>query len=118
MPSVLNVDTIADKAGTGPVGLTKQIAPKTFSVSAADGTSITDSFNISTLTDTGTGLQTFSLTNSMSDANYAALCVGTNSGGSMITDSVVAGSYRTAVRNFSNALFDDIPKTAAVGDLA
>ena len=54
----------------------------------------------------------------MSDANYAALCVGTNSGGSMITDSVVAGSYRTAVRNFSNALFDDIPKTAAVGDLA
>jgi len=24
MTSVLNVDTIADKAGTGPVGLTKQ----------------------------------------------------------------------------------------------
>ena len=26
MTSVLNVDTIADKAGTGPVGLTKQAA--------------------------------------------------------------------------------------------
>ena len=26
MTSVLNVDTIADKAGTGPVGLTKQDA--------------------------------------------------------------------------------------------
>ena len=28
MTSVLNVDTIADKAGTGPVALTKQEAPK------------------------------------------------------------------------------------------
>ena len=28
MTSVLNVDTIADKAGTGPVGLTKQSAAK------------------------------------------------------------------------------------------
>ncbi len=28
MTSVLNVDTIADKAGTGPVGLTKQEAAK------------------------------------------------------------------------------------------
>ena len=31
MPSVLNVDTIADKAGTGPVVLTKQSAAKVFS---------------------------------------------------------------------------------------
>ena len=28
MTSVLNVDTIADKAGTGPVALTKQAASK------------------------------------------------------------------------------------------
>jgi len=118
MTSVLNVDTIADKAGTGPVTLTKQIAPKTFSVSAADGTSITNSLGISSLADDGTGLQTFSLTNSMSDANYAALCVGANSNGSMITDSLATGSYRTAVRNFNFVLFDDTPKTAAVGDLA
>jgi len=114
----LKVDTVVGSDGTSPVTLTKQVAAKTFSVSAADGTSITSSFGISSLADGGTGLQTFSLTNSMSDANYAALCVGTNSGGSMITDSVATGSYRTAVRNFSNALFDDIPKTAAVGDLA
>ena len=31
MTSVLNVDTIADKAGTGPVGLTKQQAAKALS---------------------------------------------------------------------------------------
>ena len=30
MTSVLNVDTIADKAGTGPVGLTKQEAAKMY----------------------------------------------------------------------------------------
>ena len=28
MTSVLNVDTIADKAGTGPVALTKQVSCK------------------------------------------------------------------------------------------
>ena len=31
MTSVLNVDTIADKAGTGPVALTKQMAAKAWS---------------------------------------------------------------------------------------
>ena len=116
--SELRADTITGSDGTGPVTLTKQIAPKTFSVSAADGTSITNSLGISSLADDGTGLQTFSLTNSMSDANYAALCVGANSNGSMITDSLATGSYRTAVRNFNFVLFDDTPKTAAVGDLA
>ena len=116
--SELRADTITASDGSSPVTLTKQIAPKTFSVSAADGTSITNSLGISSLADDGTGLQTFSLTNSMSDANYAALCVGANSNGSMLTDSLATGSYRTAVRNFSFVLFDDIPKTAAVGDLA
>jgi len=119
MTSVLNVDTIADKAGTGPVGLTKQIAPKTFSLSTADGTSISASFNISSLSDDGTALQTFSLTNSMSDANYVAHVTGKNSFGSMITDSHAAGSYRTVARRFSDSgLFDDIPQSSAVGDLA
>ena len=35
MTSVLNVDTIADKAGTGPVGLTKQSAAKAWVTKAA-----------------------------------------------------------------------------------
>ena len=46
MTSVLNVDTIADKAGTGPVALTKQVAPKAFINFNGDATgTIRDSFN-------------------------------------------------------------------------
>ena len=36
MTSVLNVDTIADKAGTGPVGLTKQSAAKATIAAGSD----------------------------------------------------------------------------------
>jgi hypothetical protein len=70
MTSVLNVDTIADKAGTGPVGLTKQQAAKAWSnfngdnvTSGSDLTGVRDSFGYSSLVD-------HNLTNSMSDANY------------------------------------------------
>ena len=116
--STLKADTIQSTSG-GAATLTKQIAPKTFSLSTADGTSISASFNISSLSDDGTALQTFSLTNSMSDANYVAHVTGKNSYGSMITDSHAAGSYRTVARRFSDSgLFDDIPQTSAVGDLA
>ncbi len=73
--STLKADTIQSTGG-GAATLTKQIVPKTFSVSAADGTSISASFNISSLSDDGTALQTFSLTNNMSNANYAALATG------------------------------------------
>ncbi len=52
MTSVLNVDTIADKAGTGPVGLTKQSPAKAWaSNSATTGSTISNSFNVSSLTD-------------------------------------------------------------------
>ena len=54
MSSQLNVDTIADKAGSGPVGLTKQHAAKVW-VNYSSSTTIRDSFGISNLVDDGTG---------------------------------------------------------------
>jgi len=73
MTSVLNVDTIANKAGTGPVGLTKQSAAKVFSFydqSSGTGT-LEKSFNVSSATDGGTGEQGINFTNNMSDAVYS-----------------------------------------------
>ena len=56
MTSVLNVDTIADKAGTGPVALTKQSAAKAWIKFNGTGTiAISDSFNVSGIVDAGTG---------------------------------------------------------------
>ena len=129
MASILKVDTITGVSTAGSIAVTgegnstttnlQQGLLKTFSLSAADGTSISDSFNISSLSDDGTGLQTFSLTNSMSSANYIAHSTGKNSLSGMITDSHATGSYRTVVRRFADqSLFDDIPQTSAIGDLA
>ena len=72
MTSVLNVDTIADKAGTGPVGLTKQTTVKSFTTFAGDGTAIRDSFNVASLVDDGSGISSHNFTNSMSNTHYTS----------------------------------------------
>ena len=71
MTSVLNVDTIADKAGTGPVGLTKQHAAKGWFHYSGSGTTLEDSFNASSATDNGTGSYDMNFTNSMNNNNYS-----------------------------------------------
>jgi hypothetical protein len=82
MTSVLNVDTIADKAGTGPVGLTKQAAAKAFAHAGSSGNSLGSSLNVSSLADEATGLYSITFTNTMSAvpaANYSdALSIGYN----------------------------------------
>ena len=127
--STILVNTLTGTSTAGSIAVTgegnstttnlQQGLAKTFSRSVADGTSLGDSFNISSLSDDGTALQTLSLTNNMSSANYAAHVTGTNSFGSMVSDSHATNNYRTVARRFSDgALFDDIAQTSAVGDLA
>jgi hypothetical protein len=73
MTSVLNVDTIADKAGTGPVELTKQSAAKAWVNFDGTGTiAARDSLNISGLADNGTGDYTVTFSNALSNANYSS----------------------------------------------
>ena len=72
MPSVLNVDTLTDAAGTGPVTLTKQEAAKIWLLYNNSGT-IADSFNISTVTDHQTGDFTENYSNNMSTVNYTKI---------------------------------------------
>ena len=70
MTSVLNVDTIADKAGTGPVGLTKQTAPKARVLYNQDSPAVLDSFNISSMLDSSTGFFDMNLSSAMGSTNY------------------------------------------------
>ena len=74
MTSVLNVDTIADKAGTGPVGLTKQSAAKAWANfdGTASGAAARGSFNLSSMTDSGTGIYVCNLTNAFANTNDCA----------------------------------------------
>jgi len=56
MTSVLNVDSIAAKDGTSPVGLTKQAALKCFFKTAGEYTGVVaGALNVSSITDVGTG---------------------------------------------------------------
>jgi len=72
MTSVLNVDTIADKAGTGPVELTKQSAAKAWSNLNGSTFGLRDSFNVSSATDNATGQYTISFSNSFDVTTYSA----------------------------------------------
>jgi len=73
MTSVLNVDTIADKAGTGPVALTKQSPAKAwFNLDGTGTISFRDSFNCSSATDNSTGDYTVSFSSSFDDVNHCS----------------------------------------------
>ena len=72
MPSVLNVDTIADAAGTGPVALTKQSAAKAWATWNGGGTvALTDSFGLSSILDNTTGDYTLTLSSAMDNDDYS-----------------------------------------------
>ena len=78
MTSVLNVDTIADKAGTGAVALTKQHAAKAWGL--LNTATVRDTFGISGTTDNGTGDQTVNYINSFSDVDYSFVVTASNTG--------------------------------------
>ena len=123
MTSVLNVDTIADKAGTGPVALTKQHAAKAWSHSGLDDNVVEDSFNTSTLTDEGTGLVNYSFTNSFASANHVDVgMIGNNAAHVFYngTNAKAAGSTGTIrLYNTSNSHADaNTINMLSHGDLA
>ena len=74
--SVLKADTIQSTGG-GAATLTKQHAAKAWINLNGTGTiAARDSFNLSSLTDNGTGLYTKSFTSSFGNANYTTCCSG------------------------------------------
>jgi hypothetical protein len=84
MTSQLNVDTISDKAGTGPVGLTKQSAAKAWVNFDGDAATpaANDSFGLSSLSDHTSGQYTVNVTNAFGNANYAFAISSDNNTGS------------------------------------
>ena len=70
--SELRANTISDAAGTGPVTLTKQSAAKAWVNFDGTGTiAERDSFNVTSLTDNGTGDYTITFTTAMANTTYA-----------------------------------------------
>jgi len=78
--SEIRATTISDAAGTGPITLTGQVSAKIWAaVETVTTTTLHDSFNISSITDTATGSTTYSYTNAMSDQYYSLTGSCTNS---------------------------------------
>ena len=88
------------------------------------GSSLNDSFNVATLTDSGTGLYDLAFTNNMNNANYAGQAEGNNSGyypmpSSETTGENTTSKFRDSRRNTSHTLFDSAINRASIkGDLA
>ncbi|MGB1743208.1 MAG: hypothetical protein ACPHHR_10225 [Cycloclasticus sp.] len=74
MTSILNVDTIADKAGTGAVTLNKASAAKALFNVTTNSTLVSGGLNVSSLNDRATGRMTMSLTNNMSNTTNMSCC--------------------------------------------
>lgn len=71
--STLRTDSIANRAGTGPVDLVKQSAAKAWANLNGTGTiALRDSFNVSSVVDNETGDYSFTWTNAMANGNYSA----------------------------------------------
>ena len=100
MTSVLNVDTIADKAGTGPVGLTKQEATKHWVNYDAQDQTTDGSLNQSSLTDHSTGEFSSNFTNNFSSATdkcHLASCLNSYNGGDGRTSDATRGGVLSSL---------------------
>ena len=123
MTSVLNVDEIAAKDGTSPVALTKQSAAKAWVNLDGTGTiAVSDSFNVTSATDNGTGEYTITITNAMSNSTYS-ISGGTTPGGGAYTDlgytSLATGSYKMFTSDGGSSQEDKDPVMSNLhGDLA
>jgi hypothetical protein len=126
MTSVLNVDTIADKAGTGPVGLTKQDPAKAWINIDMATPATNDSFNSSGITDLATGRFVNAFVTSLSNADYAVTAsaadpTDASTSGNRTADGTPVNSSSLYVRAsaYDNTA-NDVPAAAGVahGDLA
>jgi len=122
MTSVLNVDTIADKAGTGPVGLTKQSAAKAWvHFTGVTTTAARDSFNISSLTDTDTGDTTVNISNAFSNDDYACVMftnANSGTGTGQFTNHYTGGLFNRTTSSIDHTAHDgSAPVDSALNDL-
>jgi hypothetical protein len=123
--STIKADTLSNLAGTQtvPVSTVAQGSAKAWVNFNGTGTvAIRASFNVSSITDNGTGDYTVNFTTAMPDANYAATASGgqvgggfgsaaiqmfvQNSGGSIADTAPTTSSFRFCTLNFSGSFAD------------
>tara|TARA_B100000214_G_C23824382_1_gene561197 strand:- start:414 stop:803 length:390 start_codon:yes stop_codon:yes gene_type:complete len=106
--------------GSNTTNLQQGLA-KAWGNSNAAGTTINDSFNVSTLGDTATGKQAWNLTNAMGNANYSGSATNgdaTNPDGLFFSNNSTSRVDGESLQ-FDNGAYGDNPqRIIVVGDLA
>jgi len=123
MASELRVNTLKDAAGNNSVGMSYVAngSAKVYAERTVDATpATTSSFNVASLTDTGTGDTGYNLTSAMNDDDGPV--AGTNS--NTATDQGILGRFETAsqmrsqTRDSSGNMVDKRVSVIGFGDLA
>ena len=92
---------------------------KAWAFTTADGTTINGSFNVSTLTDTGTGIQTIAYTNAMADAVYSGTMSAESSSDAHTQWMENIATTGIQARHYNGSSYQDIPTMwQIIGDLA
>ena len=135
MTSQLNVDTIVDKAGSG--GTNVKIANTSVTVgtggsgtlntskglikvrhdASADGATLNDSLNVSSLTDDSTGRQTINIASAMTNGNYSVTQgLLNNLAEPFVSNDRTTTAYQSNM--YDGSYIDSAQNTMASGDLA
>jgi len=125
--STLLLNTLTGKTSAGSIVVTgeggstttnlQQGVAKAWTNVSADGATVNDSFNNTSITDTGTGIQTVNHANDFSNANYSChLTIGGDVNKVWINNQA-AGSFDGRVYTGS-AYSDQIQRHTSHGDLA
>lgn len=106
--STLQADTLNNRAGTKTVPVDTVIdgsAKAWVNFNGAGTVAIRASFNVSSITDNGTGDYTINFTNALPDANYAnaVTCATGNNNVLMVYESTTTAKTTSALRIFSTA---------------
>ena len=118
MASELRVNTLKDASGNNSIGMSyvSNGSAKAWSHFQGSGTAtVLDSFNQSSLTDSGTGQYKVNKTNSMSNANYSTPCQSSaTSGGSTYALGMIGDQYTAKTTSSSAFLF--LTRSSLLGD--
>jgi len=127
--STILVNTLTGTSTAGSIAVTgegnstttnlQQGLVKSFGEYSADGTSILDSFNVSSLTDQTTGQQYTNYTNNMGSANYAIInAIQTVGNVEHFSESLSSSQSRHYAYDDSGSYVDNSQMQITSGDLA
>ena len=119
MASELRVNTLKDASGNNSIGMAyvAEGSAKAWDNTNNAGTTINDSFNIASLTDDGTGIQTHNVTNAFDSANHVPVFSIDNNISQQWTQSLTTTAWQTRV--YTGSVYQDASiRTTSHGDLA